>query len=65
MLKKTKKQKILSAQRRTKIQTIQSVAKQSEHLTSADQFRHDAKKSAIIITFIIALEIILYFGTII
>lgn len=65
MLKKTKKQKMLSAQRRTKIQSIQSHNKQNEQLSSGDQFRHDVKKSAFIITLIIALEIILYFGTII
>lgn len=65
MLKKTKKQKILSLQRRAKIQSTQSHSNHNEHSSGADQFRSDAKKSAIIITLIIALEIILYFGTII
>ncbi len=65
MIKKTRKQKVQSALRRTKTQTITSPEKYSTRLRAADQFKGDAKKSLIIITFIIALEIILYFGTII
>lgn len=59
MARKTKKQKQLKLQRHTD----QKGARSSAELSEVAYFRHDVRKSAIIIAAIITLEIIIYFGT--
>ncbi len=59
MARKTKKQKQLTEKR----QTVQKSTQSSTHDAEAAYFRHDVRKSAIIIAAIITLEIIIYFGT--
>lgn len=59
MARKTKKQKQLTEKRHTAQKSTQS----SSHDAEVAYFRHDVRKSTIIIAAIITLEIIIYFGT--
>ncbi len=65
MAKRTREQKIKASVRRSAEQSVAVRTSSERTSTSTDQFRRDARKSALIISVIIALEIILYFGTII
>lgn len=61
---RTKKQKIAAQLRRQKLShTAPEEPKQPTEDSSVTVFKHDFRKSIIIITIITALEIITYFGT--
>jgi hypothetical protein len=61
---KTKRQKLAAQMRREKaVVTPSEKPEQTAEDSSVTVFKHDFKKSVIVIAFITALEIITYFGT--
>lgn len=63
MPQRTKRQKIASKMRREKAAVASQEPKVVPQESSVAVFKHDFKKSLLIITIITALEIITYFGT--